>query len=35
MKIPKEPLMEKEINKIINSCENDFEKQTILIVMGF
>lgn len=30
--MPKEPLMENEFNKIIKSCSNEFEKQTIMIL---
>jgi len=30
--MPKEPLMEDEFQRILNSCENEFEKQTILIL---
>lgn len=30
--MPKEPLMEDEFQRILSSCENEFEKQTILIL---
>lgn len=30
--MPKEPLMEKDFNKILKNCDNEFEKQTILIL---
>ncbi len=30
--MPKEPLMDDEFQRIIDSCENEFEKQTILIL---